>query len=71
VHEVDDRIRAPGREDLTMLTCGLLAVKGFLDGYPSRVLDDGDARRHEVELAVSGLPGAVRVCASTFVFPAG
>ncbi|MCS6912710.1 MAG: hypothetical protein RMK29_17990 [Myxococcales bacterium] len=69
VHDVDGRVRAPRRQELEMLTCGLLAVLRFLDGYPSHALDDAAPHPHRCELTIEGLPGRVRVCATPFQPP--
>lgn len=70
VHDVDDRVRAPRRQELAMMTGGLLGVLRFLGGYPSPRLDDNDLHPHGCELHVEGLPGDLRLRASTFPIPA-
>lgn len=69
VHDVDGRVRAPRRQELEMLTCGLLAVLRFLDGYPSHALDDAAPHPHRCDLTLEGLSGRVRMRATPFQIP--
>jgi hypothetical protein len=63
VHDVDDRVRAPRRAELGMLTCGLLGVLRLLSDYPSPRLCDSDLHPHGCELQVDGLS---RICTENY-----
>lgn len=65
VHEGIDRVRAPRRSELLMMTLGLRSVRVFLATYPSALLDDGAVCPHRIEVDIDGLPGRTRVRASS------
>lgn len=71
VHDIDDRVRAPGRQELALLTAGLLVMNKFLRGYPDAMLDDHAPRLHRCEVTYEAAPERLRVGASTFIPGAG
>lgn len=69
VHDAEDRVRAPRRTEIRLLTAGLLAVRRFLRSYPQRVLEDHGAHPHECDVDVNLPLGGIQVKATVFPVP--
>lgn len=69
VHDLDDRVRAPRRAEILLLTAGLLAVRRFVRSYPLRDLDDRTAQPHECDMEVNLAPGGYQVRAAVYPVP--